>query len=370
MKTLKFRRTALVLAMIVIGSAGYLGYAQDQRVQIKIVGSSTVYPFATYVAEEFGKTTRYPTPAIESTGSGGGHKLWGAGLGFEHPDLTNSSRKMKISEFMRATRNFAADAAKGGGFGDAQAATGMTEAVIGSDGIVLAQHADNKPIDLTIQQLTLAVAAKVPQDGKLVDNPYNNWNQIDSELPDRPIKIFGPPSTSGTRDAFEELCMEAATEHMDGYEEPFTQVRSGAWIDSGEQDNLIVQQLAKDRNAFGIFGYSFLDENRDKIQAAQINGVEATPDAISSGKYPLARSLYFYVKHAHVGKIPGLRDYLQLFMSEKMIGKDGYLTDIGLIPLPAHLRKASQQRVLKLHRLGPTGLRNLEDYAAAQGFTK
>lgn len=347
------------------------GGEDDGRTHIMIVGSSTVYPFATYVAEEFGKTTRYPTPAIESTGSGGGHKLWGAGLGFDHPDFTNSSRQMKLSEFMRATRNFAADAGASRQFGDPEAASGMTEVVIGYDGIVLAQHADNDPIAMTTAQLTLAVAAKVPRDGELVDNPYDNWSQIDPSLPDRPIKVFGPPTTSGTRDAFEELCLEAATEEMEGYDGGYAEIRTdGAWVDSGEQDNLIVQQLAKDRNAFGVFGYSFLEENLDKIQAVTINGVEPKTESISSGDYPLARSLYFYVKHAHVGRVPGMREFVELFVSDKMIGPQGFLKEIGLVPLPEPLRRASQQRVRTMAPMSPRGLRTLQDYAESHGFGK
>ncbi|MBK1631110.1 phosphate-binding protein [Thiohalocapsa halophila] len=328
------RFNPLLFAMLAAVVASGPAIAADQ---IRIVGSSTVYPFSSYVAEEFGETTRFQTPVVESTGSGGGHKLFGAGVGPDTPDLTNSSRKMKVSELKRAQEN---------------GVEKITEAVIGYDGIALAQNVDNEPVDLSLEELTLAVAAKVPNpdggDG-LVDNPYTQWDQIAARLPAREIKIYGPPTTSGTRDAFEELAMEAATEDMAGYAEPYTQIRQdGAWIDSGENDNLIVQKLAKDKAAFGVFGFSFLDENRDQIQGAKIGGVAPRPATISSGEYPLSRSLYFYVKNNHVGEVPGLMEYVQLFMSEAMIGPDGALKAIGLVPLPQDLRAASRERVLSL----------------------
>jgi len=328
----------------------------QQRDQIRIVGSSTVYPFSSYVAEEFGQTTRYPTPVVESTGSGGGHKLFGEGVGLNTPDITNSSRKMKASEFTRAQSN---------------GVEKITEAVIGYDGIAIAQSNSNSPIDLTLEQITLAVAAEVPVRGRLRPNPYKKWSDIDSSLPNREIKIYGPPTTSGTRDAFEELVLEVATEDMEGYGgKEYTKIRQdGAWIDAGENDNLIVQRLTTDRDAFGVFGFSFLDENRDKIQGASINGVDPTPDTISSGDYPVSRSLFFYIKNAHVGTVPGLREYVELFMSERMIGPNGYLKDIGLVPLPERLRRASRQRVLNLVPM-TMELSTLEGYAAAHGFTK
>jgi phosphate transport system substrate-binding protein len=295
------------------------------RDQIRIVGSSTVYPFASYVSEEFGVTTKYPTPVIESTGSGGGHKLFSEGVGLGTPDITNSSRRMKISEFERNMKN---------------GVKRISEILIGYDGISLCQNVDNSEMNLTREELTLAVAAQVPQDGKLVDNPYTYWDEINHELPHRKITIYGPPTTSGTRDAFEELVMEAATEDMPGYGGEYTQIRQdGAYVPAGENDNLIVQRLTKDKEALGIFGYSFLDNNRNKIQAVSIDQVAPTAETISSGKYPVARSLYFYVKLAHLGKVPGLDTYVDLFLSEKMIGDYGYLKEIGLIPLPQEQRK-------------------------------
>lgn len=326
--------------------------ADSARRQIRIVGSSTVYPFSSYVAEEFGDTTGNPTPVVESTGSGGGHKLFTEGVGAATPDITNSSRRMKTSEFERAVENNVG---------------GITEALIGFDGIAVAQSINNDPVDLTIEQITLAVAKEVPQGGKLVPNPYTRWNQIDPSLPDRGIVIYGPPTSSGTRDAFEELCMGAATKNMDVYDGEYTAIRDdGAYVPAGENDNLIVQRIEKDTEAFGVFGYSFLTENDDKIQGSNVNGVAPVPAAISDGSYPLARSLYFYVKHEHMDTIPGLPEFLAMFMSESMIGERGYLTDIGLISLPDEMRAAARKRVVELSPLTLVDgkLSTIRDYMA------
>ncbi|MES3676910.1 substrate-binding domain-containing protein [Halomonas elongata] len=326
LKSRTFKTT--VIAAAVVGVAG-VAQARDQ---IRIVGSSTVYPFASYVTEEFGATTEYPTPVIESTGSGGGLRLFCNGVGEGTPDITNASRRIKTSELERCEENGVTD---------------VTEVKIGSDGIVFAQSSDNEEMDLTLEQLFLAVAAKVPVDGELVDNPYTNWSQIDDSLPDREISIYGPPSTSGTRDAFEELAMEVPSEEMEAYGgEGYTEVRSdGVYIDAGENDNLIVQRLTEDTNAFGIFGYSFLEENSDTLIGSQIEGVAPEPEAISAGDYPVARSLFFYVKNQHAEDVPPLYDYVDMFVSEAMIGKGGYLSDIGLIPLPEAERETTRQNV-------------------------
>jgi len=317
-----------VIAAAVMSVAG-VAQARDQ---IRIVGSSTVYPFASYVTEEFGALTNYPTPVIESTGSGGGIRLFCNGVGEGTPDITNASRRMKPSELERCEENGVTD---------------ITEAKIGSDGIVLGLAASNEPIDLTLEQIFLAVAAQVPDDGELVDNPYTNWSDIDASLPDRAISIYGPPSTSGTRDAFEELVMEAASAEMDIYgEEGYTDIRTdGVYIDAGENDNLIVQRLAEDTGAFGIFGYSFLEENPDTIMGATIGGVAPEVDAISSGEYPVARSLWFYLKNQHADEVTPMYEYANMFMEDQMIGSDGYLVDIGLIPLPEAEREQARQKV-------------------------
>ncbi|MCS4505751.1 Protein SphX [wastewater metagenome] len=329
-----WKKSAIAAAAVITLGAATGAQARDQ---IRIVGSSTVYPFASYVVEEFGATTDFPTPVIESTGSGGGLKLFCEGAGEDTPDITNASRRIKVSEFQRCQDN---------------GVTEITETVVGYDGIVFAQSAGDEPINLTREQLLLATAAKVPQDGKLVDNPYNNWNQIDSSLPDREIVIYGPPTSSGTRDAFEELVMEAASEDIDAYGGGYTDIRQdGVYVPSGENDNLIVQKLAQNTDAFGIFGYSYLEENTDKIMGASIDGVEPKPEKISSGDYPVSRSLYFYIKNAHVGQVPGIQEYANLFMSKKMISRVGYLKDLGLIPLPQDVQDKYREVVKNLEPL-------------------
>ncbi|MBB3229445.1 PstS family phosphate ABC transporter substrate-binding protein [Halomonas stenophila] len=317
-----------VIAAAVMGVAG-VAQARDQ---VRIVGSSTVYPFASYVAEEFGATTDFPTPVIESTGSGGGLRLFCNGVGEGTPDITNASRRIKVSEFERCAENGVTD---------------ITEAFIGYDGIAFAQSSANEAMDVTREQIFLALAAKVPVDGELVDNPYTQWSDIDASLPDREIAVYGPPTTSGTRDAFEELVMEAASEDMEAYGgEGYTDIRAdGAFIDAGENDNLIVQRLAENTDAFGIFGYSFLEENSDSLIGSSIDGVEPTPEAIGSGEYPVARSLFFYVKNQHADEVPAMYEYANMFMSEQMISDLGYLKGIGLIPAPEELREQARQAV-------------------------
>lgn len=312
----KFLTLALVAAFMTVVTV-----SAQARDQIRIVGSSTVYPFASYVAEEFGATTGKPTPIIESTGSGGGHKLFSQGTDLNTPDITNSSRRMKTSEFDKNMEAGVKD---------------IIEVVIGYDGIAVAFNKSNPDINLTRKDITLAVAEEVPVNGKLVANPYKMWNEINPALPSKPILIYGPPTSSGTRDAFEELVMETASEEIDGYGgKGYTKIRQdGIYVPAGENDNLIVQKLAKDKDAFGIFGYSFLEENSDRLKGASVDGVQPLPENISSGKYPVSRSLFFYVKVDHLDKVPGMKEYVDLFLSEQMIGTNGLLKSIGLIPLP------------------------------------
>lgn len=322
-----WKTSALALAATV--GVTSLASAQD-REQIRIVGSSTVYPFASYVVEEFGATTNFQTPVIESTGSGGGMRLFCEGLGAGTPDITNASRRMKPSEFDRCQEN---------------GVTEITEALIGSDGIVLAQSNENEPLALTREQILMAVAAQVPQDGEMVDNPYTNWSEIDSSLPDREIEILGPPTTSGTRDAFEELVMEDSAEAA-GFPEEYTDIRAdGVYVDSGENDNLIVQRIQENTDALGVFGYSFLVENEDTLDAATVDGVAPTTETISAEDYPVARSLWFYIKDAHEGVIPGIDQYVSLFMDDIMIGENGLLIEEGLIPLPSEQSAEWRERV-------------------------
>ena len=318
---------SLGVAAVAVGSLAAIGTAQAAE-QIRVVGSSTVYPFSSYVAEELGATSDIRTPVVESTGSGGGMKLFCGGVGDNTPDITNASRRMKPSEFQMCQDNGVTD---------------ITENVVGFDGIVVAQSKQDDAIDLSREQITLAVAAKVPQDGKLVDNPYTKWSDIDSSLPDREILIYGPPTSSGTRDAFEELVMEHGSENIDGYGEAYTTIRQdGKYVPSGENDNLIVQKLAQNKDAFGVFGFSYLEENRDKIQGAKVDGVEPERDLISSGEYPVSRSLFFYTKNAHIEKVKGMEDYVDMFLSDQMVSDRGYLKNLGLIPLPADRLKAER----------------------------
>jgi phosphate transport system substrate-binding protein len=315
------------------------------RDQIRIVGSSTVFPFATAVAEQFGKTSSFRTPVIESTGSGGGIKLFCGGVGLEHPDITNASRRIKASEV-------AACAANG--------VSAIVEVRIGFDGIVLANAKESPRYDLTLEQVFRALAKQVPVDGALVDNPYEKWSDLDPSLPEVRIEVLGPPPTSGTRDAFVELAMEggasripllAELKERDGkaFQAVAHAIREdGAYIEAGENDNLIVQKLEANPSALGIFGFSFLDQNADKVQGSRIDGVDPTFEEIASGRYGVSRSLYFYVKKAHVGVVPGIREYIAEFTSEKALGDEGYLADKGLIPLPEADRDAVREAARSL----------------------
>jgi len=330
------------------GAIAALSAPAMARDTISIVGSSTVYPFATVVAERFGRNTDFATPKIESTGSGGGLKLFCQGVGVQHPDITNASRRMKKSEFDMCQANGVKE---------------ISEVRIGADGIVIANSKDAEKFDLSLEQVFLALAKEVPNpDGgdELVANPYMNWSEIDSSLPDFEISVMGPPPTSGTRDAFVELAMEGGCKQFpmiaqmeDDNEDKFKTVcrsmrEDGPFIEAGENDNLIVQRLAQDPETLGIFGYSFLMENTDQIQAATVNGVEPTPEAISSDEYPVARSLWFYVKKAHVGVVPGIEQYISEFTSEGTWGDNGYLADVGLIPSPRNERMKIAKAVKEL----------------------
>ncbi|MBZ4672087.1 MAG: periplasmic phosphate binding protein [Deferribacteraceae bacterium] len=311
-------KKSLLIAFVFMACLTVAGVA-SAREQIRIVGSSTVYPFSSYVAEEFGATTNFKTPVVESTGSGGGHKLFGEGVGEKTPDITNSSRRIKVKELQN----------------NIEKGIETIELKIGFDGIVLAENKDASDLKLSRKDILLAVAEEVPVGNKLVKNPYKYWNEINPDLPKRKILIYGPPTSSGTRDAFEELVMEKASKKIKEYGGKYSKIRTdGVYIPAGENDNLIVQRLVKDKDAVGIFGYSFLEENSDRIKGATVDGYEPTFENISSGKYPVSRSLYFYVKKNHLGKIPGIEEYVDLFLSEKMIGGRGVLKRIGLIPLP------------------------------------
>lgn len=306
--TVKISRIALLAATATITVAG----AASARDQIRIVGSSTVFPFSTAVAEQFGRTTDFQTPVVESTGSGGGLKLFCAGVGESYPDITNSSRRMKKTEFEMCNENGVTD---------------IVESIVGFDGIVVANAMDGAEFDLTRAQLVIALAENGPKP--------TMWNEIDPSLPAIKIEVLGPPPSSGTRDAFEELVMHEGCDETELVECDGVAIREdGIFVEAGENDNLIVSKLEANPNALGVFGFSFLDQNADAIKGAYIDGVEPTFENIADGEYPVSRSLYYYIKVAHVGVIPGIAEYAAEFSSEAAAGEEGYLVDKGLIPLP------------------------------------
>ncbi len=333
---------ARISAILMLALAATTAQARDQ---VNIVGSSTVYPFATVVAEKFGKFTRFKTPKIEATGSGGGLKLFCAGVGVNTPDITNASRRIKSREIKRCAEN---------GVGD------VTEAKIGYDGIVLANAKGTAPMQLSLRDVFLALAREVPDPNgseTFVTNPYTTWKEVNAELPASKIEVLGPPPTSGTRDAFVELGLEGGCKTFEWikamkkqdkkkYKGYCHSVREdGHYIEAGENDNLIVQKLVANPSALGVFGYSFLDQNSDKVQGSIIDGVVPTFEAIADGSYPISRALYFYIKNAHLDAIPGMREYVEEFMSDKASGEDGYLADKGMIPMSAEERGTLVPRV-------------------------
>ena len=339
---------ALFLAALLLAISTTPAGSALARDEIRIVGSSTVFPFSTAVAEEFGQITDHPTPVVESTGSGGGLKLFCAGIGVAHPDIANSSRRIKHSEVRNCAKNGVRE---------------IIEVKIGYDGIVLAGSKAVPRARLSLRQLWLALAKEVPEDGKMVANPNRLWADIDAALPAERIEILGPPPTSGTRDAFVELAMEggcetfaaiAALKRTDkaAFKSLCHAIREdGAYVEAGENDNLIVQKLRANTRALGIFGFSFLEQNRDVIQGSAIDSVVPEFDSISDGSYPVSRSMYFYVKTAHVGVIPGIEEFIDAFMDEDVSGIYGYLTDKGLIPLDDTEREAVRDAALALEPL-------------------
>lgn len=339
-----------VKSIIVAGamSLAMAAPAMAARDYISIVGSSTVYPFATVVAEQFGKTSGSKTPKIESTGSGGGFKLFCGGVGVKFPDITNASRAIKSSEMKTCAENGVKD---------------IVEVKIGYDGIVLANSKTVAPLKLSRKDIFMALAKEVPDPanpGKLVENPYKTWKDVNSSLPDSKIEVLGPPPTSGTRDALVELAMEGGCKKFDfikamkksdkkAYKKLCHTIREdGGYVEAGENDNLIVQKLQANPAAVGIFGFSFLDQNSDVIQGSSIEGTAPTFEAIAEGKYPVSRPLFFYVKKTHVDVIPGMKGYLAEFTSEKAWGEEGYLADKGMIPMPAEERKMFSDNVAAL----------------------
>lgn len=317
------------LAFIALSSS-----ALHARDTISVVGSSTVYPFVTAAAESFSRGD-FPTPIIESTGTGGGIKLFCSGVGDDTPDAVNASRQIKESELETCAKNGVAN---------------PIELKIGKDALSIAASKDADDMDLTLEQIFLAIAKEVVVDGKIVSNPNKLWSDIDPSLPNKKIEVLGPPPTSGTRDSFVELAMIPACKDIlkkneikldEKAEKSFcaTMREDGAYIDAGENDNLIVQKLSSNPDMIGIFGFSFLDNSRNTLKDVKINGVEATFETAIDGTYPLSRGLYVYVKREHLDLIAGLKEFADELTSEEAIGDDGYLTDKGLIPLPASLRE-------------------------------
>ncbi len=316
-----------------------------KRSHIHIVGSSTVYPFSAVIAETFGRDTEFRTPIVEATGTGGGFKFFCSGVGFSYPDFVNASRRIEVSEVRRCLENNIKE---------------IVEIKIGYDGITLAKSNSGPKFQLTKTQIFLALAEKIPDKntGQLIENPYTKWRDIDLKLPDVKIRIYGPPSTSGTRDAFSELVMEEACINMEEFVEiyPDKKIRGkkcriirsdGAFIEAGENDNLIIQKLRNDNSAFGIFGFNFLEENRNLIQPSLINGFSPTLDNIASAAYPISRPLFIYFKKEHLNLVPGMKEFIHEIISENTIGKDGYLLQKGLIPLSDFELKQVQNEVLK-----------------------
>ncbi len=328
-------KNGLTLAAMAFAAVSVLSTAALARDQIRIVGSSTVYPFTTAVAEQFGKTGG-KAPVVESTGTGGGKKLYCAGVGEAHPDIVNASRPMKKAEFELCQANGVKD---------------IIEIKIGLDGIVLAKAKSGPELSLQQEEVFLALAKEIHDENlKFIPNPYKNWKDVDPLLPETKIEVLGPPPTSGTRDAFLELVMEKGAKGFGAlrdlkdadekngtkdYEKVWKSIRQdGGYVEAGENDNLIVQKIESNPNAVGIFGFSFLEENKSKISPVLIGGIEPTYENIASGKYPASRALFIYVKNAHIGVIPGIKEFLAEYSSTKAIGEDGYLVNKGLIAMP------------------------------------
>jgi phosphate transport system substrate-binding protein len=343
----KFLVAASAAAIAVTASAG-VAYARDQ---IKVVGSSTVFPYSQAVAEEYANKSGKAAPVVESTGTGGGFKVFCGGIGPDHADVTGASRAIKESEVKLCAENGVTD---------------ITEAFFGYDGLSIAvSRANATDWNLTEEQIFKALAAELPDgNGGFVANPNKMWSEVDPSLPAVNIVAFGPPPTSGTRDAFVELVMHDGCKGLPGMadlkkadEKKWNEVCSrmrqdGPFVEAGENDNLIVQRLEADPNTVGIFGYSFLYENSDKLKAIKVNGIEPTFDTIADGSYPVARPLFFYVKNAHRDVIPGLKDFLAEYVSDEALGPDGYLAERGLTPLADDKRVEVQKAVLEGKKYG------------------
>lgn len=322
--------------------------APDEK--IRIVGSSTVAPFSTTVAEQFGAVSPFPTPIVETTGTGGGFKAFCQGIGPKHPSITNASRPAKPSEIELCRR------------------AGVTEIVemkIGYDGIVLANAKTSPSLDVTKEEIFRALAEELPDgSGGWMKNPNETWKDVADHLPDMPILVSGPPPTSGTRDAFAELAMEGGAEEVaelealkeedkDAFAARATTIRmDGKWIDSGENDTAIVQTLMKNPDSIGIMGYSFLEQNLDRLKGSSIGGVTPSFTNIASGDYGISRSMFLYVKKQNVNLVPGIIDFISEFTQEDAWGPTGYLIEKGLIPLQDDERDQVRDHALSLKTMG------------------
>ena len=337
-----FTPTLLALTLV-------LPVQANARDQLRIVGSSTVFPFVAAAAEQFGYSGKYRTPIVESTGTGGGLKMFCEGIGDNYPDMANASRQIKLSEIEHCAKH---------------GITEITELRLGYDGIVLANARESGTFALTRRSLFLALAREVPKDGKLVPNFYRRWKEIDPKLPDLPIEVYGPPPSSGTRDAFVELVMEAGCKQVPDMKKLVTDEKAlkqqcsvmredGAFVEAGEDDNLIVQKLINNTNALGVFGYSFLESNAALVKANSIDGVLPDYDAIESGKYHIARSLYVYIKNAQACKTPSLKLFAQELASDAASGEDGYLIMKGLLPLNKADHEAMKKNAANLTPMKP-----------------
>jgi len=314
------KRLVQILCAVVLFSS----LAQAAEQSIKVVGSSTVYPFTTVVAERFGKDTKYGTPIVESTGTGGGMKLFCAGIGINTPSVTNASRAIKSKEAALCEKN----------------GVSFVEFKVGNDGIAFANSVKGPKIDVTKEQLWQAMALLGPQPKK--------WSDIDPSLPNYDIKIMTPPPTSGTRDAWNSLVMKkgcpADILKEKGKKACYQMREDGGVIEVGENDTLLINKMAGDKQLFAIFGFSYLDSSRDKVQAAKIEGSVISLDSIQSYDYPIARPLFIYFKKEHMDIVPGLKKFMKTYISKKAMGPRGYLMDLGLVPLDKATFKEMKKR--------------------------
>ncbi len=380
-RELHMRNIISIIAIFLVSSLG--ANQAVARDEISIVGSSTVYPFSKSVAKRFSQITLLEKPVIQSTGSGGGFALFCEGVGEKFPDITNASRRMKPSELATCTRN---------GVGD------VTEVLIGFDGVSVATSVLVEKIKFTDKDLFLALAKYVPnEEGKFVENTYTTWKQINSSLPDVDIKVYGPPASSGTRDAFAELALAKGAKRFDflnqlsklkagkksqiesmiasrnipdAYWQTVLKKKSqkaqgsdlfkslvydvrddGVYIETGENDDLIVGELVSNPYALGIIGFGFLQDNQKRIHGNPINEFEPSAENISKGIYPLSRGLYFYIKKAHISLIPGIKEFADVFMSRIEVGKGGYLERKGLIVMDASTYSAVKKTVKNMDNL-------------------